>query len=116
MEMVQEEAAKAAGRYPVCTLGPIIHNDTVIRQLRDAGVTVIESPEEAPGDGVVVIRAHGVSLAVSRQLEEAGVRYADATCPFVAKVHRIVAAQPPETVVLVAGDPGHPEVQGITGI
>ena len=115
VEMVQEEAAKAAGRYPVCTLGPIIHNDTVIRQLRDAGVTVIESPEEAPGDGVVVIRAHGVSLAVSRQLEEAGVRYADATCPFVAKVHRIVAAQPPETVVLVAGDPGHPEVQGITG-
>lgn len=115
VEMVQEEAAKAAGRYPVCTLGPIIHNDTVIRQLQDAGVTVIESPEEAPGDGVVVIRAHGVSLAVSRQLEEAGVRYADATCPFVAKVHRIVAAQPPETVVLVAGDPGHPEVQGITG-
>lgn len=51
VEMVQEEAAKAAGRYPVCTLGPIIHNDTVIRQLQEAGVTVIESPEEAPGDG-----------------------------------------------------------------
>ncbi len=112
VELVEGEAKKSA---PVCTLGPIIHNETVTRRLEGMGVAVVDRPEDAPPGATVVIRAHGVPLATTRRMEQLGIRYLDATCPFVAKVHRIVAAQPPGTLVLVAGDPGHPEVQGITG-
>ena len=115
VELVEQEAERAAGRYPVCTLGPIIHNETVTRRLGKKGVRVIDAPGEAPEKAVVVIRAHGVPLGTTRELDALGLRYVDATCPFVAKVHQIVAQEPPETVVLVAGDPGHPEVKGITG-
>ncbi len=112
VEMV-ERLAREEG--PVCTLGPIIHNETVIRRLGEMGVSVISAPAECPPGTKVVIRAHGVPLSVVRELEERGLAYEDATCPFVAKVHRIVGSQPQGTVVLVAGDPEHPEVQGITG-
>ncbi len=115
VELVEREAERSNGEFPVCTLGPIIHNETVIRRLGEKGVSVIQAPGEAPQNATVIIRAHGVPLSVTRELSRLGLRYIDATCPFVAKVHKIVAQEPPETVVLVAGDPGHPEVQGITG-
>lgn len=115
VELVEREAERSNGEFHVCTLGPIIHNETVIRRLGEKGVSVIQAPGEAPQNATVIIRAHGVPLSVTRELSRLGLRYIDATCPFVAKVHKIVAQEPPETVVLVAGDPGHPEVQGITG-
>ena len=115
VELVEREAERSNGEFPVCTLGPIIHNETVIRRLGEKGVSVIQAPGEAPQNATVIIRAHGVPLSVTRELSRLGLRCIDATCPFVAKVHKIVAQEPPETVVLVAGDPGHPEVQGITG-
>ena len=110
--LVEQEAQRGG---IVCTLGPIIHNETVTRRLAGMGVTVIDTPEEAPRGSRVVIRAHGVPLSVTRRMEALGIPYLDATCPFVAKVHRIVAGVPPDTVVMVAGDPEHPEVKGITG-
>ena len=110
--LVEQEAQRGG---TVCTLGPIIHNETVTRRLAGMGVTVIDTPEEAPRGARVVIRAHGVPLSVTRRMEALGIPYLDATCPFVAKVHRIVAGVPPDTVVMVAGDPEHPEVKGITG-
>ena len=110
--LVEQEAQRGG---IVCTLGPIIHNETVTRRLAGMGVTVIDTPEEAPRGARVVIRAHGVPLSVTRRMEALGIPYLDATCPFVAKVHRIVAGVPPDTVVMVAGDPEHPEVKGITG-
>ncbi len=110
--LVEQEAQRGG---IVCTLGPIIHNETVTRRLAGMGVTVIDTPEEAPPGSRVVIRAHGVPLSVTRRMEALGIPYLDATCPFVAKVHRIVAGVPPDTVVMVAGDPEHPEVKGIIG-
>ena len=89
VELVEGEAKKSA---PVCTLGPIIHNETVTRRLEGMGVAVVDRPEDAPPGATVVIRAHGVPLATTRRMEQLGIRYLDATCPFVAKVHRIVAA------------------------
>lgn len=108
-----EEAAREGS--PVCSLGPIIHNEAEIRRLEELGVRVVERPEECPAGGTLVIRAHGVGLSTMERIRRLGLRYIDATCPFVAKVHSIVAAQPPGTLVIVAGDPGHPEVRGITG-
>ena len=112
VEMVRDLAQKGE---KVATLGPIIHNDFVVRDLDRRGVTTINPPEENTDGRLVVIRSHGVSADVYRRLEELGMRCADATCPYVAKIHDRVANAPRGSLVLVAGDPNHPEVQGIVG-
>ncbi|MCL2580468.1 MAG: bifunctional 4-hydroxy-3-methylbut-2-enyl diphosphate reductase/30S ribosomal protein S1 [Oscillospiraceae bacterium] len=98
------------------TLGPLIHNDQVIEQLKQAGVTVIENLAEAQPNRRVVIRAHGEGQATYQKLADLGLGYLDATCPYVAKIHKIVQREEREDrEVIVFGDPAHPEVIGICG-
>ena len=64
----------------------------------------------------MIIRSHGVSRRVQEKMEASGLTVADATCPFVKKIHRIVEeAGKKGQFVLIAGDRNHPEVQGIIG-
>lgn len=98
----------------VFTLGPIIHNPQMVEELSQKGVGIVESPEEAPEGATVVIRSHGVPKEIYERLSARGVHCADATCPFVAKIHRIVRENTKGGVTaLIAGNPNHPEVQGI---
>ena len=100
----------------VCTLGPIIHNMEVVRELREHGCRPVESIDEVEPDEILVIRSHGVPKSVIDAKEKKGIACKDATCPFVKKIHRIVAeADQDSEVVLVAGNARHPEVQGIIG-
>ena len=100
----------------VCTLGPIIHNPQTLSRLAQRGVRVVETPQEVSAGEMLVIRSHGVAQAVFDEMESRAVQYVDATCPFVAKIHRIVAqAGEKGEIVFIAGDPGHPEIQGIIG-
>ena len=100
----------------VCTLGPIIHNPQVVKRLEEKGVHIVDSPEEVPKGAVLVIRSHGVPQNGLDRAEALGVQVCDATCPFVAKIHRIVAEASREgATVLIAGDESHPEVIGIRG-
>ena len=105
----------AAQGKKVATLGPIIHNTRLVEQLRTKGIRPVGSLDEVQPDEMVVIRSHGVPAAVYRELQRRGLPYEDATCPFVAKIHRTVAAVPEDGMVLIAGDRTHPEVLGITG-
>jgi len=100
----------------VCTLGPIIHNPQVVKALADKGVRIVESPDEvAPGE-TMVIRSHGVAAAVYEHAAKRGVDVYDATCPFVAKIHRLVHQYTQNgAIALIAGDATHPEVIGIRG-
>ena len=103
------------GKRPV-TLGPIIHNPQLVEELSARGVRILEAPEDARPGETVVLRSHGVEQAVTDLLEERGIPYADATCPFVAKLHRIVREQTAAgRTVVIAGDREHPEVIGIKG-
>ncbi len=100
----------------VATLGPIIHNPQLVAELEERGVRIINSPKEAEPYETVVIRSHGVGRDVYKVLKARGISYVDATCPFVAKIHRIAAkAAAQGKTVLIAGDPDHPEVVGIRG-
>ncbi len=100
----------------VCTLGPIIHNPQLVADLADRGVHIVERPEDTPPGAVLVIRSHGVPQSTMDTIETLGLRVSDATCPFVAKIHRIVAQHSVAgSTVLIAGDPQHPEVLGIRG-
>jgi (E)-4-hydroxy-3-methyl-but-2-enyl pyrophosphate reductase len=100
----------------VSTLGPVIHNPRFVKTLESRGATVIDSLRQARSGSVVVIRSHGVAPEVYREIENLGLRCCDATCPYVAKIHQIVAdASRGGATVLIAGDPAHPEVEGIRG-
>ena len=98
----------------VCTLGPIIHNPQVIDDLAEKGVVIIDSEKDVPENTKVVIRTHGVEKQVIDSLKQRNVDYCDATCPFVRKIHKIITDNSDEnTLVFIAGDANHPEVQGI---
>ena len=106
------------GKTPIYTYGPIIHNEVVVNDLDAKGVKVIDTKEDlaALKEGVVVIRSHGVGKEIYDILNENGVEIVDATCPFVKKIHKIVAEQNAEgRQVLIVGDEKHPEVQRIKG-
>ena len=102
----------------VYTYGPIIHNEIVVSELTRLGVRVINSKEELDNikTGTVIIRSHGVSRDVRKSLDREGIKVVDATCPFVAKIHRIVEKYSSEGYkVIIAGNREHPEVTGIKG-
>ena len=105
------------GIQPIYTLGPIIHNEEVVSDLAARGVQVIEEKDlDTLSEGTVVIRSHGVGREVYDKLETNHLDYVDVTCPFVLKIHRIVEKQSQVGKhIVIFGDPGHPEVQGICG-
>ena len=106
----------AEGESKVCTLGPIIHNKEMVQELKEKGVFSIDNLSEAENFDTVVIRSHGVPKSVKDTLSQMSCDVVDATCPFVSKIHRIVAkAGDDNKVVLIAGDKNHPEVMGIMG-
>lgn len=108
------ELANSGAR--AATLGQLIHNSLVTDDLAAKGVRIISSPAEAQRGETVIIRAHGVAAEVYEELKGTGAEMCDATCPFVKKIHRIVAENSGEdTEVFIAGDPNHPEVIGIKG-
>ena len=112
---VYEEAKK--NDDIVYTLGPIIHNEEVVKDMKKRGVeaVAIEDLHSLP-KGTVIIRSHGVSKEIYNYVKESGHRVVDATCPFVKKIHAIVSVQSGKGKnVVIIGNPKHPEVEGIRG-
>lgn len=102
----------------VCTLGPIIHNEQVVNDLASRGVRVVSTPEEleTAEDVTLVIRSHGVSANIVDTLQNKGVCFEDATCPFVKKIHETVKTYSEQFYrIIIFGSKDHPEVQGILG-
>lgn len=116
-----ERALKLARRCgaeampPVHTLGPLIHNPLVVRDLASSGVELAETLDDAR-EGTLIIRTHGVVPEVVDAARARGLDVVDATCPYVKKVHDAAAQLTREGYqLLVIGEAGHPEVEGILG-
>lgn len=100
----------------VFTYGPIIHNNTVVEDLKKKGIGVINNIEETRAGDKIIIRSHGISKNEHEKLKEAGVDIIDATCPYVKHIHKIVEEKDSEGYkIIIIGDPDHPEVKGIDG-
>ena len=113
VELVEKAAAEGK---TVVTLGPIIHNRHVVDRFSRLGIRVIDTPEEARQGMTVIIRSHGVAKAVYDSLEAKGAQIVDATCPFVKRIHGIVAQASEEgRLPVIIGTRAHPEVEGIAG-
>ena len=115
LDMALAAAPQAGECTQVHTLGPLIHNPIVVRELAEAGVGLAENLDDA-ASGTVIIRAHGVVPQVIDAARERGLTVVDATCPYVKKVHVAAERLVREGYrVVVVGEPGHPEVEGILG-
>ncbi len=106
---------------PIYTYGPIVHNESVVDDLKGRGVKVIEGEDELISldpaeDAILVIRAHGIPKRVYGIAEKKGLEVLDLTCPFVHKIHTIVSEESAKgKKILIVGNPKHPEVEGIVG-
>ena len=110
-------ALTTARKKPIYTLGPLIHNTQVTTMLEMRGIKTIEKPEEAVDKrGILVIRAHGITPQLQREIEACEISVFDATCPLVKHAQNIIAkfaVQNYHTVIV--GDKEHAEVIGLIG-
>jgi 4-hydroxy-3-methylbut-2-en-1-yl diphosphate reductase len=110
------ERALAVHGAPIFVRHEIVHNDHVVRDLRQKGAVFVEELAEVPQGATVIFSAHGVARAVRDEAEQRGLRVFDATCPLVTKVHIEVAKMRREgREVVMIGHAGHPEVEGTMG-
>lgn len=131
LDMADEVIADGSRAY---TLGPLIHNPQVVADLATRGAEAVGSVEDicwegaAAGDAsaegsasaagdvpAVVIRSHGVTPQVLAAVEDRGFTVVDATCPHVSRAQHAAAELAGEGCrVIVVGEAGHPEVEGLT--
>ena len=101
---------------PVYVRKEIVHNKTVVEQLRDRGAVFVDSVADVPEGATVVFSAHGVAPSVHAKAKARSLATIDATCPLVTKVHVEAKkfAADGYTIVLI-GHAGHEEVEGTMG-
>jgi 4-hydroxy-3-methylbut-2-enyl diphosphate reductase len=110
------ERALAVHGAPIYVRHEIVHNRSVVEDLRAKGAVFVEDLGEVPAGATVVFSAHGVSKAVEQAARARGLHVFDATCPLVTKVHVEVAKmlRAGREIVMI-GHRGHPEAEGTMG-
>jgi len=112
---IVERALQQLGA-PIYVRHEIVHNKTVVEDLRAKGAIFVNELDEVPAGATVVFSAHGVSRAVRADAESRGLKIFDATCPLVTKVHVEVAKMLRDGYeVVMIGHRGHPEAEGTMG-
>jgi 4-hydroxy-3-methylbut-2-enyl diphosphate reductase len=107
--------ASSAGKL-THTLGQVVHNEGVVRDLQDLGIQTVETLDDVDRGAAVVIRAHGVRPDVMSRAEDRGLEIIDGTCTWVIQEQRELRrlVEDGYTIVLL-GTPKHPEVVGLLG-
>ncbi len=112
IKIAQQTLAK---RKNVYSLGEIIHNKDVVRQLAEAGLKIAKNVKQVP-IGIAIIRSHGASEQELKQIREKGLKIVDATCILVKRVQKIAKMLHRQGYkVVIIGDKGHPEVRAVIG-
>ncbi|TMH88506.1 MAG: 4-hydroxy-3-methylbut-2-enyl diphosphate reductase [Betaproteobacteria bacterium] len=110
------ERALAIHGAPIYVRHEVVHNKSVVEDLKSKGAVFVEALAEVPPGSTVIFSAHGVSKAVRAEAEARGLRVFDATCPLVTKVHVEVAKmRAAGREIVMIGHRGHPEVEGTMG-
>ncbi|MDY6296320.1 MAG: 4-hydroxy-3-methylbut-2-enyl diphosphate reductase [Schwartzia succinivorans] len=99
---------------PANTLGPIIHNPQMVSKLADEGVGTVNSLDEIPDNGTVIIRSHGVGPQIYEEAKRRNLNVVDATCPHVKKAQMAAHSLFEDGLqVVIIGEKCHPEVRSI---
>jgi 4-hydroxy-3-methylbut-2-enyl diphosphate reductase len=118
VERAIEIVERALEQYgaPIYVRHEIVHNKTVVEDLRRKGAVFVEELDEVPAGATVIFSAHGVAQAVRKGAEARGLKVFDATCPLVTKVHVEVTRMLREGYeIVMIGHRGHPEAEGTMG-
>lgn len=113
-------AQETAKKYPKKTyiLGEIVHNSRVVDDLKNNfGIKMVDSLDEIPSGGVVIIRSHGVSPRIYEEIKKRNLEFIDATCPMVMQVHEKVRkwAKENKQIIYIVSDINHDEAVGVYG-
>ena len=101
---------------PVYVKHEVVHNKFVVEDLKNRGAIFVEEIDEIPDGSLVIFSAHGVSDAVEKITKSRKLKYFDATCPLVTKVHmEVMRHARAEKDIILIGHEGHPEVEGTMG-
>ena len=97
---IAEEVIKEEKR--AYSLGSLIHNKEVVRDLSGRGLKVIDDINKVK-TGCIVISSHGISPRVARKIKKSGIKIIDTTCPFVLKAQKIAKSldEKPGAVIIV---------------
>ena len=108
-------ALETAKREPLTILGDLVHNETVLAELRAQGIRVAQQPADV-GTRTVLVTAHGASERAMTESRGCGLNVIEATCPLVQAAHRAVARLVREGFhPVIVGKRNHVEVRGMTG-
>jgi 4-hydroxy-3-methylbut-2-enyl diphosphate reductase len=112
---IVKQALKKFGP-PIYVRHEVVHNKTVVDELKSKGVIFVDELSEVPQSSHVIFSAHGVSQKVENEAKEYNLISFDATCPLVTKVHSEVQrhVRAGRDIILI-GHEGHPEVEGTLG-
>jgi len=109
-----ELATQQAVSGPLTVLGELVHNETVLSELRSRGVRITQQVAEVE-TRTVMITAHGASEKAIGRARERGLNVLEATCPLVQVAHRAVAKLVREGYhPVIVGKREHVEVRGLT--
>ena len=101
---------------PIYVRHEVVHNKSVVQDLRAKGAVFVEDLAGVPEGATVIFSAHGVSQAVRREAQARGLKVFDATCPLVTKVHvEVDKMRGAGREIVMIGHRGHPEVEGTMG-
>ena len=101
---------------PVYVRHEVVHNKTVVDDLKARGAIFVDELDEVPDDTIVIFSAHGVSRAVQDEAARRQLKVFDATCPLVTKVHmEVIKFSKEGRECILIGHSGHPEVEGTMG-
>jgi len=108
-------ALDTAKREPLTILGDLVHNETVLGELRARGIGIEQQPDSVR-TRTVMVTAHGTSERVLSQTRERGLNVLEATCPLVHVAHRALAKLVAAGFhPVIVGKRDHVEVRGLTG-
>ena len=106
--------SKPREREPLTILGDLVHNETVLAELRAKGIR-IEQQSAKVGTRTVMITAHGASERAMNETRQRGLNVLEATCPLVHVAHRSLAKLVREGFhPVIIGKRDHVEVRGMT--
>jgi 4-hydroxy-3-methylbut-2-en-1-yl diphosphate reductase len=118
VEIAERASLETNRAGAIYTLGPLIHNSQVLESLGKRGLVCLKENElsSLPPDSTVIIRAHGVSPVMERELSKKGINILDATCPHV-KLSQSKARSFVESGcrLFIAGEENHGEIAGLKG-
>src|SRR6185369_12351937 len=107
-------AVATAAREPLTILGDLVHNETVLAELRAKGIRIEQQPASVATQ-TVMVTAHGASERALNQARGRGLNVLEATCPLVHVAHRSLRKLVGEGFhPVIIGKRDHVEVRGMT--